>query len=497
VRCKVPVLLIAVCAGCASTGASDGAQQSEVSALSDYTDMLAWSDQPPGLSAVDVPQFVAVTFDDNFVSGLTDVTGGVTWATDFFTPLLNPAGSAIAGTFDGAPVRTTFFNNCLYLEDSNTRQSWTTAFEAGHEIANHTINHSHGAAFSVQNWTDEIAPCTAALTGAEGGVGASVDDIHGFRSPFLEYNENLFAALTGQGLEYDSSVQSCWGDAEDGTNCAWPYTLDGGSPDGVVLSAKFATPALPAAPGLWELSTSALFVPPDELAAQYGISAGLRGRIPSDMPAPSLYEPSTGRIAPLDVTLFVDAGMSADEVLATLKYTLDRRLSGNRAPFVFVAHTHVYASNYGAAANAPDASERQRVIEEFVTYALSQSSVRMRPLTDVLSWMRTPVPLGGVITMPVEDGGAPSGGNAGTSSAGAAGSAGSAPGAGTGGGGSGGSAAGAAGSAVTGPTPASPLSPSGCSCGLVSRKTPSAALSFAALGLLFVAGRRRARATAS
>ncbi|HVJ21332.1 MAG TPA: polysaccharide deacetylase family protein, partial [Polyangiaceae bacterium] len=358
--CKVPLplrvhgaaLLIATCTGCASTGASDGSVRVEAHALSDYSDTLAWSNQPPGLAAVDVPQFVAVTFDDNFVSGLTDVTGGMTWATDFFEPLLNPAGEGIAGTFDGAAVRTTYFNNCLYLEDSNTRQAWTTAFSAGHEIANHTVNHPHGAAFSVQNWTDEIAPCTAALTGTETGVGASVDDIRGFRSPYLEYNENLFAALTGQGLEYDSSVPSCWGDGEDGTNCSWPYTLDSGSPDGDVLSAKFALASLPAAAGLWEVSPSALFVPPDEVAEEYGFTAGLRQRIPADMPAPSFYEASTGRIAPLDVTLFVDAGMNADEVLATLKYTLDQRLSGNRAPFVFVAHTHVYASSYGAAVNA-------------------------------------------------------------------------------------------------------------------------------------------------
>src|SRR5687767_2748573 len=113
------------------------------SALSDYSDSVAWSDQPPGLSPVDVPQFVAVTFDDNFVSGLGDVAGGMTWATDFFKPRTNPAGSAIAGTFDGTPVRTSFFNNCLYLEDQNTRQAWTTAFEDGHETGNHTVNHLH------------------------------------------------------------------------------------------------------------------------------------------------------------------------------------------------------------------------------------------------------------------------------------------------------------------------------------------------------------------
>src|SRR6188768_3495486 len=81
------------------------------------TKALSWSEQPPGLSPVDVPQFVAVTFDDNFVSGIGDPAGGMTWATDFFRSLTNPAGSNYAPTFDGAPVRTSFYFNCVYLED--------------------------------------------------------------------------------------------------------------------------------------------------------------------------------------------------------------------------------------------------------------------------------------------------------------------------------------------------------------------------------------------
>ncbi len=477
--------LFTLCAACAPEKQTGATVRAGAQALSDYSDTVAWSDQPPGLSPVDVPQFVAVTFDDNFVSGLGDVTGGVTWATDFFRALVNPAGSAMDGTFDGALVRTSFYNNCLYLEDQGTRTAWTTAFQDGHEIGNHTVNHSHGATFTLQNWTDEIAPCTAALTSADTGVGAGDDDIRGFRSPFLEYNENLFAALQGQGLEYDSSVQNCWAEGEDGTNCSWPHTLDAGSKDGEALSAKFGMPSLPPAAGLWQVPPSTLFVPPDDVAAQYGFSPGLRQRIPTDMPAPSYYEPATGRIAPLDITLFVDAGLSAAEVLATLKYTLDRRLSGNRAPFLLVAHTHVYADNYGAAANAVDVSERQGAIEDFVSYALGKPEVRMRPLTDVVSWMRAPVPLGGVVTMPIMDAGAPS-----------AGSAGAAVDAGTGGGGTGqdagvagGPVGGAAQGGMTMAAATPPVNSSGCSCTLA--RTRSSALLALLAPLVLILSRRR------
>jgi hypothetical protein len=146
-------------------------------------DVRAWSQQPPGLSPVDVPQFVAVTFDDNFVSGLGDPAGGMTWATSFFEPLVNPAGSGFAPTFDGAPVRTSFYDNCVYLEDEKTKQSWATSREDGHEIANHTVHHLNGLTFTEQAWSDEIAPCTMALTNPSGGLGVSVDDVKGAHEP--------------------------------------------------------------------------------------------------------------------------------------------------------------------------------------------------------------------------------------------------------------------------------------------------------------------------
>jgi hypothetical protein len=373
---------------------------------------LAWSQSPPGLHPLDVPQLVAVTFDDNFAPD------GMAWATDFFRPLKNPGGAGLGSSFDGTPVRTSFFHNCVYLEDAGTRQAWKTAAQDGHETGNHTVNHAQGAAFTAEQWTNEIAPCTSALSSAEGGVGIASADVHGFRSPYLGYGPSLFGVLAQQGFSYDSSLQSCWGTQQDGKSCPWPYTLDEGSPDALDVTQKFGGATVTARPGLWEFPVSALVVPPDELAAQYGFTAGLRARVPTDMPAPSFYEPATGRIAGLDVTLFVDAGMAANEVLATLKYTLDQRLEGNRAPLVFVAHTHVYTADYHAAAHAPEASGRQGAIEDFVNYALSKPVVRMRPVSDLVSWMEAPQPLTGVVTMPLGgSGGAPS-------TAGAAGAAG-------------------------------------------------------------------------
>src|SRR6266478_6692088 len=45
-----------------------------------YSDNRAWSQSPPnGLTVSQVPQFVELGFDDNFISGLGSTTGGMTW----------------------------------------------------------------------------------------------------------------------------------------------------------------------------------------------------------------------------------------------------------------------------------------------------------------------------------------------------------------------------------------------------------------------------------
>ena len=81
-----------------------------------------------------------------------------------------------------------------------------------------------------------------------------------------------------------------------------------------------------------------------------------------------------------------------DEVVATLKYTLDLRLEGNRAPFMFGAHSDTYSSE-GESTPGATLEERQEAIEEFIQYALEKPEVRIVPIRDILSWMRDPKPL--------------------------------------------------------------------------------------------------------
>src|SRR3954468_13097572 len=104
---------IAAC-GTTSQGAAETIGATD-QALGDYnyTDHRAWSQSPPGgLTPSQVPMFVQIGFDDNQRSGLNSTPpSGMTWATTFFRGLHNPAGSGNAATFDGAPVRVSFYSN--------------------------------------------------------------------------------------------------------------------------------------------------------------------------------------------------------------------------------------------------------------------------------------------------------------------------------------------------------------------------------------------------
>jgi hypothetical protein len=130
-------------------------------------------------------------------------------------------------------------------------------------------------------------------------------------------------------------------------------------------------------------------VPPDSRAAEYGIPPGLRAKMKG---IASWFDDASGKVTGFDYNLWVSFQMSKAEVLATLKHSLDLRLAGNRAPFMFGTHTDYYSSKYTAARNAT-VRERQEAIEEFLDYAASKPEVRIVSTKQILDWVREPVPL--------------------------------------------------------------------------------------------------------
>lgn len=320
-------------------------------------------------------QFICITFDDNGMSGLegSGNSGGLSW-------LLNMVKSKPVS------IKFTFFMSTFYIEKDAAekcefvKKVWLDVYKDKHEIALHTHNHPHGNKFSVDEWKEELTKCREMLI----ELGVKKEEIIGVRAPYLEYNNNLFIAIKEMGLIYDSSIEEGWQKEQDGTNFLWPYTLDKASDGHKVLVELENKPPIGFHPGLWEFPVYCVIVPPDEECEKYGVKPGFRKRMKQQQ---EYFDETTGKISGLDYNLLVFFNMTKDEYLATLKYTLDLRLKGNKAPFIFCCHSDIYAEKYEGIKNITY-KERQEVLEEFIDYALKKSFVKFVSLRELLDFMK-------------------------------------------------------------------------------------------------------------
>jgi peptidoglycan/xylan/chitin deacetylase (PgdA/CDA1 family) len=346
--------------------------------LGDWTgkdNVPASQDPPCGLTPDQVPQLVSIGFDDN------GQIGGMTWAVD----MLKNRGKA------------SFFVTCTYMQAA----AWKAAYMAGHEIGNHTVTHATDRNVGLQRWLQEMTDCNTYITGQ---VGVPADEVIGFRTPFLKYGNDTLAAVKQVGFRYDTSIEEGYewdnkanngnGATQDGTNFFWPYTLDQRSP-GHTTQVEWGDGLVEIEPhaGLWELPVYAVVVPPDDKCQAYGVDPGLRAKLKQRQ---SWFDVNGGLITGFDYNLWASASvggfaMTKAEFVATLKYTLDQRLAGNRSPFLFGAHTDYYVASWNQnAAGTPSETDRRAAIEEFLDYAKSKREVEITTYKRVLEYVRNP-----------------------------------------------------------------------------------------------------------
>ena len=100
------------------------------------------------------------------------------------------------------------------------------------------------------------------------------------------------------------------------------------------------------------------------------------------------------KIAGLDYTLLMDAGLTGADVSSVLKYNLDLHIAGNRSPIIFIGHSHLYA--YSTAEDNPDTpsavvrDERWKGLTDFINDALTKPEKRIVAARDVLAWLQRP-----------------------------------------------------------------------------------------------------------
>lgn len=404
----ITVVFLTACSNPVDSSSKDNPKSTSASRV---LDNVAPSQNPPGgLLPNQVPMLVSIGFDDNSYSGLegSGGVGGMSWCLDLFNNKVNN-GVGNPGTFDGTPVKATFYNSTVYVStwgaDSPVfvKRAWKKAYDEGHEIGNHTNAHAGGGrSFTLDKWMSELQTCHDWLTKpytfnpvtyepkSTNGVGIPGNSIVGFRTPFLEYNSNTMTAVQNMGYLYDCSVNEGFQTDQDGANNFYPYTLDNGSPGNDVTVSWGTDQPIGNHPGLWEMPLYAVIVPPDDKCVEYGIPVGFRQRLKARVTWD--WNSDAGKITGLDYNMFWSFKMTKEEFVATMKYTLDLRLNGNRAPFMFGAHSDYYSSKKGDSPNATYL-ERQQGLQEFVEYALSKQEVRMVPVKKVMEWMKNPVAL--------------------------------------------------------------------------------------------------------
>ncbi len=379
-----------------------------------YDFTLASSLPPQGVPIAKAPQFVVLGFDDNTQAE------GINWVLDLFADKYNR---------DGSKARVSFYMNTVKLRDSaeNNATALIAAVkriaQSSHEIGNHTDNHmvhlmssnliDQGNALNMgvgadanasdeetyfsrikqqskAAWEERILAATNDLvTLAQIGI----ETIQGYRSPYLLYTSPSLSVLKEQNFVYDCSIEEGYDAEFDGTNFRWPYQLNEGSPGHTESwygrGDNSERVDIKTIKGLWELPNYALMVPTDEECAAYGIEPGFWNRLVARIPYLTDH-----KVTGLDYNLWSMGGINQAEMTGILKYNLDLRLKGNRAPFMFGTHSQYYTKEW-ADEYAPNATveEMRAAISKFVDYALSKEIVSIRPSIEIIKWCQHPTPL--------------------------------------------------------------------------------------------------------
>lgn len=378
-----PALLLA-CGSGSQGGTPCGNTLAPATTAYTFTDNVAPSANPPrGLQPSQVPQFVGISWDDN------SRVDGMEWALEL---------AAARKNLDGTPVNMTFFMTTKFIaQDAVTdpkalKTVWREALAEGHEVALHSVTDETSKSSDTNRWTEELTGTLDALTkdydaneepwdtSLKSGPGLPREQLVGWRTPLLATNDLLMPVLKAHGVWYDSSLEEGFQDGQDGTDFLWPYTLDSGSPGDAFLAARGSQDTkapITRHAGLWELPVYTVITPPE-------IRAALKYRV-------NWFDDTSGKITGDDFNLLTYSlfQMNKAEFLATLKYTLDQRLRGNRAPLLITLHSDYYSPEFTYAPNLTSA-ERREAIEEFLDYALSKPEVRVRSYKEIFDWMRSP-----------------------------------------------------------------------------------------------------------
>jgi len=246
-------------------------------------------------------------------------------------------------------VKTTFFvtwenTNCDYIK---------AFYNAGNEIALHTMGHAHLTGLPLEDLKTEMLGVRDMLYKK---CGIPYEDMVGFRPPYLEINENVRNVLAADpDIQWSSDFNNQYDVSIVNSSQMWPFTMD----SGVVKNSSLGYESHP---GLWEIPLNP--IESDTFDAIYSMDPG---RINQDE-----YDPEEK----------IGAFIPANDLTELLIENFNSVYASNKSPFSINFHTPwLMVDGYDQA------------LSEFLDYAKSFDDVYFVTFSELIEWMRNPVPL--------------------------------------------------------------------------------------------------------
>lgn len=276
-----------------------------------------------------------------------------------------------------------------------------------------------GYALETQTWEDILT--LGEQDHSKNGVdipSAQGSRLQGFRAPRLEVNSNMFQALANKGYLYDCGVEEGMEEDMDGTNFLWPYTVCNGVPNFTTKTEMGETIYATSFPqngdgnGVWEVPVNLMVVP--EGIRENVLEGANKLRVADGEEELDLAE-WDGKITGFDFNMFILWCMTGDQVLETMKHTLDLHYNNNRAPMQVGGHVDYFTPMYDNFTLENDAAfkfalpkynsghgntweDRKATFEAFVDYAKGLSDVEFvsgYDLIQEIKAMQKPAPTSG------------------------------------------------------------------------------------------------------
>ncbi|KAL4422673.1 hypothetical protein ABPG75_008870 [Micractinium tetrahymenae] len=281
---------------------------------------------PGGLPRDQVPQFILFTHDDSIEWNTNEYIRKV--CDDFENP-------------NKCPVRATMFTMVYYTDCDLTYDLWAD----GYEIATHTV--SHVALTDNMDKKEVEYQIVDARNRLADECGIPIEDIRGFRNPYLQTAPESRKLLYENGFLYDSTLIEGRHDESLSNGMderVWPYTLDFGIPQDCdwYAPAQICDSENEKYPGLWEVPLWTLYGSGKEYTMD-----------PDDDDRGSLFD--------------------------ILKENFDEIYNGNRAPMPIYIHTPWFND------------DKVADMRKFVEYTQSFGDVYWVTMTQLINWMKNPI----------------------------------------------------------------------------------------------------------